>query len=123
MKTKHLLALILVIATSASAQVAAPDKSLWDTETVQIKIMEQNSQWWRFSYLITVRNPHPNDCTRTYQVQLLDKDGFEIESAYEYKVTTSGNSTNTIRGAMLVTLPKAATYKSAAVQASKRLKP
>ena len=76
------------------------------------RVTEQNSTWWKWSYLLVVANTNEAPIHFNATIQFLDKDGFVLDEDNEYDLSLGAKLTNRITGYKLITSLPASQVKN-----------
>lgn len=95
-----------------STQVQQEQKSRCVVSSVDTKITEQNSVWWKFAWKATIKNNTDNSISTGVLVKFLDKDGFVVDEDREYGVVVPANSEKTISEFALIDVSVAGNVKT-----------
>jgi len=79
--------------------------------SVTTKVTEKSDIWWRYSWIIKVKNTSVKNVLVDAKIEFTDQDGFVIDDDTEYKVNINANTTTTVTGYALVALPGASAIK------------
>jgi hypothetical protein len=91
--------------------VDQPDEPDIKVASVTGKVTEQNSSWWRWSYIVKLSSKR-GIYDRTADIQFLDAEGFVLDSARKYDITIAAGKTNTISGFEMIPPLQASRVKS-----------
>jgi hypothetical protein len=90
----------------ASQAVTAPrpsvKESLFDIVSVDAKVTESNSTWWKYAWKVTIRNRDASSHAYRVMVEFHDKDGFIVDTD-DADGAVQANAEDTITGFALVT--------------------
>lgn len=89
------------------AQAAAPS-----VIAVTGRVTEQNSTWWKWSYILSVANTNDGPLVFDARIQFLDADGFVVDQNDLNGLTLGGHLTNRIAGYALINTGPAAKVKN-----------
>ncbi len=88
-------------------------------ESIASKVTEANETWQRQSWVLKVRNEGDASETFNATVQWVDKDGFVIDEAYEYRLPVPAKDVAIFQGNKLLKSPGADKVASVLVKISK----
>jgi hypothetical protein len=80
--------------------------------SVDSKVTEQNSTWWRFAWKLTVRNDSRAQATFRGTIEFQDKDGFVNRQFPTDVFVVGAGAEDTATGFALVRVPGAANVAS-----------
>jgi hypothetical protein len=100
-------------ATSRStAQPSQSDKARCVVFSIDSKVTEQNSVWWKYAWKATLKNNSESAISTDVTVKFLDKDGFVIDEDREYNVVVPAGSEKLVSEHALIDASVAANVKS-----------
>lgn len=80
-----------------------------DIVSIDTKVTEQNSVWWKYSWIFKVKNNSDRDHVVNAHLEWLDKEGYVVETALEYSLTIPANQEKTFSGYELIDIQVAPT--------------
>ncbi|MFA6515324.1 MAG: hypothetical protein WCT42_03615 [Candidatus Paceibacterota bacterium] len=97
---------------SKSGTVLSPQAKTIEIVSVETKSVEKNSVWWKYSWVITLKNTSIQDKIVNAELSWKDKDSFTIEKAQEYNLNIPANSEKTFSGYKLIDIQIAPTVSN-----------
>lgn len=95
-----------------SEQAEEPQQQAVEIIDVSTKVTEQNSVWWKYAWVLTLKNNTDRDRTVTAELKWVDADGFVIDSDTEYSLTIPAGEEKTFNDFALVSTPGASDVDS-----------
>ena len=87
--------------------------------SVDTKVTERNNYWWRFSWIVKVRNDGAESVQLWSKVKFMDNEGFAIDYNRFYDWIIPARSTKTFTGFKLIKTPTSSTIKKTLVEIEK----
>lgn len=85
----------------------APSASAYEIVSIESKVTESNSVWWRYAWKLTLKNKADRAMAVSGEIEFQDKDGFVIDSARTGQLGVSAGATEAFTGFALVRVPGA----------------
>ena len=79
---------------------------------VSTKVTEQNTVWWKYAWVLNLKNNTSQDRSVTAEIKWLDADGFVVDQATEWSLEVPANSEETFNGFSLITANVAPTIQT-----------
>ncbi|MDD4984205.1 MAG: hypothetical protein PHQ43_00250 [Dehalococcoidales bacterium] len=89
------------------SQVSNPPPSSIQLVSVDYRVTEQNSTWWRYSYQVTIRNTAAVQQVVSGKLQYQDSAGFELDYSDIYNKVVAANTDTVISDSDLIGSDKA----------------
>jgi len=93
---------------AATEQEAQPQQKSIEIMDVSTKVTEQNSVWWKYAWVLTLKNNTTRDRSVTAELKWVDADGFVVDSATEYSLTIPAGEEKTFNDFALISTPGSA---------------
>jgi len=74
----------------------------WSIVDIDARVTEQNDTWWRYSWILTLKNDTPNPILFDATIEFLDTDGFIIDDDREYNMIIPANTQKTFTGYVFI---------------------
>jgi hypothetical protein len=88
---------------AAPARVATNEPGdVFEIVSLDTKITEQNNAFWKFSYILKVKNVSDRALSGHADIRWLDDDGLVIEDTREWSIRVPARSVETIQGHQLI---------------------
>jgi hypothetical protein len=102
----------LFAADAASAPQPAstpsqPSGNPLDIIDVSTRVTERNNSWWRFAWILVLRNNTDAALSADATIEFVDADGFVIDDVNEYRLVVPANAQREFTGSTLINLPGA----------------
>jgi len=99
-ETVATLDLLLNGPTAAPMDIDSPEVTI---VAVDSRIMETNSVWWKYAWILTLQNETGKTLGLKAQIEWLDADGFVIDHDTEYDLVIKPGAQGVFRGESLIT--------------------
>ncbi len=93
-----------------------PKEKQWDIVSIDSKVTETNSVWWKYAWILKIKNTGDTALRFSAQIEFLDEDGFVIDDNSESNLIVAAGETATFTGYELVRLPGAHKVNSTSVK-------
>lgn len=92
---------------SGSSSVASESSSGEQVKAMELvdistRVTESNSVWSKFAWNLTLKNNTDRDRAVTAEIKWVDKDGFVVDTDYEYSLVVPANSEKTFNDYQLI---------------------
>jgi hypothetical protein len=91
--------------------VTPPTDSSWEIVSVDSRVTESNSSWWKYAWKLTIRNRGTQPIGLDATIEFQDGDGFVVDSDNEYGLVVGAGAEQTFTGFDLVDSSVAANVK------------
>ncbi|WP_394389215.1 hypothetical protein [Shewanella woodyi] len=95
-----------------------PESRQWKIVSIDAKVTEKNSSWWRFSWKLEIQNNEDNPLAFSGKVEFLDSDGFVVDEDTVNRIVVSSGESKMFTGYALVTTSTARTVNSTSARVS-----
>lgn len=102
------------VVESGAAAPRDPNFPYLDLVSLRHRVTEQNSTWWRYSWLAEIRNTSGWYVSFDLSIDYLDEDGFVLDTGAKGPVTLAPHESRTVRNSDLLTSSKAPKVKTLA---------
>lgn len=116
-----------VFSAESSASTAAPASTPrepsggpLDIIDVSTRVTERNDSWWRFAWILVLRNNTSAPISASATIEFVDADGFVIDEDNEYRLGVPANSQREFTGSKLVSMPGAGNVSGVRAKAGAR---
>lgn len=96
-----------VAAEQEQEQEEVPQQKSIEIVDVSTKVTEQNSIWWKYAWVLKLKNNTNRDRSVSAEIKWVDVDGFVIDSATEYSLTIPAGEEKTFNDFALISTPGA----------------
>ena len=93
---------ILLLPTPTPAPTADPDASLFEILSVDGRITESNSVWWKYAYIVELQNTSDKRLLLDATIEFLDTDGFVVDDDRVYDFLLEPGETSSMTGYALI---------------------
>jgi uncharacterized protein YcfL len=94
--------------SETTEQETQPEQKSIEIVDVSTKVTEQNSVWWKYAWVLTLKNNTNRDRSVTAELKWVDADGFVVDSATEYSLTIPAGEEKTFNDFALISTPGSA---------------
>ena len=91
----------------------------WDISDISTKITEQNSVWWKYSWILKIQNDGSSGVTLDAYITWLDSDGFIVDDDRSYDLYAAPNQESTFTAYTLIDASVANSIQSINAKVSK----
>jgi hypothetical protein len=92
----------------------------YEITSIQTRVTEQNDQWWKYAWVLKVRNDSDYPITLDAEIKWLDADGFVIETDSAYELTVPAVSEETFQDFDLIDMPSAQNVRSVTAETQRQ---
>jgi len=92
----------LLLPTPTPAPTADPDASLFEILSVDGRITESNSVWWKYAYIVELQNTSDKRLLLDATIEFLDTDGFVVDDDRVYDFLLEPGETSSMTGYALI---------------------
>lgn len=93
---------------ATTAQESQPEQKSIEIVDVSTKVTEQNSVWWKYAWVLTLKNNTNRERSVTAELKWVDADGFVVDSATEYSLAIPAGEEKTFNDFALISTPGSA---------------
>lgn len=93
--------------STVATESEVPEQKPVEVVNVSTKVTEQNSVWWKYAWILTLKNNTDRERSVTAVLKWVDVDGFVVDSDTEYSLTIPAGEEKTFNDFKLVSTPGA----------------
>jgi hypothetical protein len=100
---------------SGASSTIQTDNAL-EIVNIDTKVTEKNSVWWRFSWVLTIKNSSDRDRTISPVLKWVDKDKFVLDQDTQYSLVVPAGQEATFNGYQLIDITTAQSVEGIEVE-------
>jgi len=98
---------------AASSSSSRPPAPSFRVVSLRYRVTERNNVWWKYSWILTIRNNVSAPLKLWVTIKFKDADGFIVDQNREYDLHVPAGSEQTFTGFDLISCPEARSVRDA----------